>query len=121
MTEPVDTQIHGLAGSNFSAGHEQGLDSREVALKVEYRFPELAKHQVYAPGSTRALLVQMLNECVLTGQFLETAKARRENFAERLQLSPAYLWYFRDIFASYNAIFPRLVRTPADDVRHQGL
>lgn len=113
LVEPLG--LPDAAADNLGIPHGPEKDSQPSVHEVIARFPELAEHQEYEPGSTRALLVHLLNGFVLTEEFPETSAARREYLAERLQLSPTYLWVYQDIFAAYNAIFPKLNRKASDD------
>lgn len=88
-----------------------GLDRHVVDSEIPRHdpshFPGLAAHQDYKPGSLKARIVALLNDCLEAGQFPRSRnrmQIRRDHFSDLLGITKSALTKHVGIFASYEEI-----------------
>lgn len=104
---PSEVEVRRLSINPPPLAPDVGYDSRVKTLGAAHidRFPALAVHQSYKRGSTKARLVEMLNECVETNTIPRSQSDRgwisRREIASRLGVSTSLLSLLKDILADY--------------------
>ncbi|NTH51621.1 hypothetical protein G6L09_11630 [Agrobacterium rhizogenes] len=117
VVRPNEAEVQRLSISPPPLAPDEGYDCRDddfnraKTLNAAHidRIPALAIHQSYKPGSTKARLVDMLNECLETNTIPRSQSDRRwisrREMASRLGVSSSLLSFtLKDILTDYELV-----------------